>query len=384
MRKNNLKKVGILTLAISLFATTSLVFADEIPCKECKNKPMTVATTVDTKSHYKDMSDTHWANKYVNYCASKGMIDGYPDGTFRPNEMVGMEEFVKMVVAYKYGNLPAQKGEKWYMPYVNKGVETKILIETDNEQNYELKYLRCPCFDPSNSETNMSKVGAMQIINNMLNLDGDTAIISKVNNNDMARKIAETFKNSREIMDWGENPRIESMQVVASGIISGNEKKELIVGDFTRAECAAILARYADKDLRKPYIKDVDTLSKADYVNGHKVLKRGKFADLGVTKDQYRADIKNSPFFHYSDEYILLDKADFIEKAIVSKVPNENDYFLFIGDKATILNDGTVEDMSITFKTMDKAKYLILFDDNYNLIIENPAKEVFTKFGLIK
>lgn len=381
MRKNNLKKVGILTLAISLFATTSLVFADEIPCKECKNKPMTVATTVDTKSHYKDMNDTHWANKYVNYCASKGMIDGYPDGTFRPNEMVGMEEFVKMVVAYKYGNLPAQKGEKWYMPYVNKGVETGILVDKNLKQDKILEKLRCPCFDSNSKETNLGKLGAMKIINNLLHLDGDTEIINKVNA-DLARKIAETFqthsmkaRKSSNIMDWNENVRIEAMQVVASGIISGNEKKELILGDFTRAECAAILARYADKDLRKPYIKDVDTLAKLDMFKGYKVLRR---------------EIINGK------EEAILNKADFLDSFEVEKdIENSKVFNIFSKFnqewqyQAYVDENGIYHSSSmgwyVNTENMNNVKYMMLSrNGNEHVFIENPAKEVFTKFGLIK
>ena len=35
---------------------------------------------------FPDVSDTHWAAKQINELSERGIIVGYPDGTFQPDE----------------------------------------------------------------------------------------------------------------------------------------------------------------------------------------------------------------------------------------------------------------------------------------------------------
>lgn len=49
------------------------------------------------KSNFSDMSG-HWADPYVAYAASLGFISGYTDGTFRPNTTVSYDQAITMVV----------------------------------------------------------------------------------------------------------------------------------------------------------------------------------------------------------------------------------------------------------------------------------------------
>ncbi len=39
----------------------------------------------------------HWANKYINSAAQKGWVNGYPDGTFKPDQAITRAEFVTLV-----------------------------------------------------------------------------------------------------------------------------------------------------------------------------------------------------------------------------------------------------------------------------------------------
>ena len=49
------------------------------------------------KSNFSDMAG-HWADAYVAYAASLGFISGYGDGTFRPNQPVTYDQAITMVV----------------------------------------------------------------------------------------------------------------------------------------------------------------------------------------------------------------------------------------------------------------------------------------------
>lgn len=39
----------------------------------------------------------HWAEKYINSAAAKGWVEGYPDGTFKPDDYITRAEFVTLV-----------------------------------------------------------------------------------------------------------------------------------------------------------------------------------------------------------------------------------------------------------------------------------------------
>ena len=49
-------------------------------------------------SSFKDMAG-HWSDKYVAYAVSLGIINGYPDGTFKADNTVTYDEAAKMLVA---------------------------------------------------------------------------------------------------------------------------------------------------------------------------------------------------------------------------------------------------------------------------------------------
>ncbi len=63
------------------------------PTGEIINEP------VDEKvTSFNDVSSSHWANEYINELIKLGVLNGYDDGSFRPNNNVTREEFVKIIV----------------------------------------------------------------------------------------------------------------------------------------------------------------------------------------------------------------------------------------------------------------------------------------------
>ncbi|MBO7209255.1 MAG: S-layer homology domain-containing protein [Clostridia bacterium] len=47
---------------------------------------------------FPDVAADHWANGYINVASKRGIVNGYEDGTFRPENNVTFEEAVKMLV----------------------------------------------------------------------------------------------------------------------------------------------------------------------------------------------------------------------------------------------------------------------------------------------
>lgn len=48
----------------------------------------------------------------------KGIIDGYPDGLFRPGKTINMAEMLKMIIQTFAEAAPDKKGDEWYMQYL--------------------------------------------------------------------------------------------------------------------------------------------------------------------------------------------------------------------------------------------------------------------------
>jgi len=76
-------------------------------------------------SSFSDMGG-HWSNPYVAYATSLGIIDGYPDGTFRPDNPVSYDEAAKMLVA-ALGYTPDSLQGTWPANYVVKARSLGIL-----------------------------------------------------------------------------------------------------------------------------------------------------------------------------------------------------------------------------------------------------------------
>ena len=50
-------------------------------------------------SPYPDVPQSHWASGYVEAAVSRGLVSGFSDGTFRPNQEIKLAEAVSMVLA---------------------------------------------------------------------------------------------------------------------------------------------------------------------------------------------------------------------------------------------------------------------------------------------
>ena len=88
---------------------------------------------------FSDVPLTHWAVEHIYEAQSKGIVNGYPDGTFAPEANVAVGEFIKMVAVtyykdYKY-TAPTD-GSHWAMPYVN-SLHRVVL----NKDNYDYETL---------------------------------------------------------------------------------------------------------------------------------------------------------------------------------------------------------------------------------------------------
>jgi hypothetical protein len=63
-----------------------------------KSEPVAATPNAGTVTPFSDLSPDHWAYSYIESLVGKGIINGYPDGSFRPQNTVTRAEFAKMIV----------------------------------------------------------------------------------------------------------------------------------------------------------------------------------------------------------------------------------------------------------------------------------------------
>lgn len=92
---------------------TRAEFAKLIAVKLAGNVALT-----ETTAQFPDVAQDYWANPYIAFAVKQGIINGNPDGTFRPFNPVTYGEAIKMIVCAKgYGSLYTPS-EPWFAGYI--------------------------------------------------------------------------------------------------------------------------------------------------------------------------------------------------------------------------------------------------------------------------
>lgn len=86
----------------------------------------TFANTENT-SAFTDVSASHWAQKFINPLKESDIIGGYPDGSFKPDVNVRIDEFIAMTVK-ALGYQLVSEDDYWAMPYIEKAIELRLFL----------------------------------------------------------------------------------------------------------------------------------------------------------------------------------------------------------------------------------------------------------------
>ena len=89
---------------------------------------------------FSDVPDTHWAKSYIEQMQGSNIINGYEDGTFKPEKEVKVGEFIKMATLCVWNvqpddNLPF--GDHWVTPYAKVANHFLIVADIYTYDDYE-------------------------------------------------------------------------------------------------------------------------------------------------------------------------------------------------------------------------------------------------------
>ena len=172
----------------------------------------------------------HWGEDSINYLVEKGAIDGFGDGTFKPNDNLTRGQAAKILA--KTIDLTIDKNAKasfadtkdhWSSPYVAAIQEQKPGVINGHDAD---------TFDP-NDTIKRQELAKMIVAAYDLKLNENADV---------------TFSDASSFPDWAE----ESIEILSSlGVVEGTDGKFNPADNVTRAETAAFVHRTEVKDERK-------------------------------------------------------------------------------------------------------------------------------------
>lgn len=159
---------------------------------------------------------THWANKEITTLLKDNIVQGYADGSFKPNKNVSVSEFLKMIVEMADYKL-ITKGNQWPDWYIETAIENS-LIKKEDFADYSKP---------------ITRIEASKIIANYIKLDDVTK------NNNTFKDLENETKETREIV----------LKLAKLGVINGYTDNTFKGNNLvTRAEaCKIILNSYKAK-----------------------------------------------------------------------------------------------------------------------------------------
>lgn len=119
----NFKKLIVCLTAIALLVSlTNTVFADPVDY----GQEWEGAELSNPQVSFSDVPTNHWAYKYIAEMVNRKVIDGYPDGKFRPNNTISRAEFAKIMVTasgiqaqkVNYSSFSDVATSNWASPFV--------------------------------------------------------------------------------------------------------------------------------------------------------------------------------------------------------------------------------------------------------------------------
>lgn len=295
-----------------------------------------------------DVPSNAWYKSSLQTLVNKKGIQGYEDGTFRPDIKMKQGEFIKMVVATINDELPIAQGEHWAMNYIREAEKLGYIDSGDCKT--------CTLDNPIN-RYQMAKI-LVRVV----------------------EKQGETFESDLDkykllIKDFNKVPeeyKTYVLKAYSRGLLTGYEDNSF-KGDreLNRAEATTVVVRIFDKTEREePSLDDVkpveEVISNVEEVNESGIF---NITHVKILKENpYKMDISEGKtslaIRTYSDEVGVLALIKDGEVVESTQHVSGKDYVAHV--------------LEVSKSKEDLAKYdyiaMYRFRDNVMILIPNPFK----------
>jgi hypothetical protein len=218
----------VLSVSFSSFAEENEIWNMVKPLQD-KLAALEDSSIDNALSLYGDM-DSHWSRREVGMISCIGIVVGY-DGNFHPNDLVQVDQYIKMVVK-SMGYAPSEETKYWAQNYIDIALEQK-LISKDEFPDYKRP---------------ITREEATRIIVKATLLKEDFPYNDPYNSPD--NLVRSKIKDYSDIKDINKQFVLQSYEI---GLIRGSGGYFKPAGTLTRAEAATIVIRYLDDVSRVPF-----------------------------------------------------------------------------------------------------------------------------------
>lgn len=193
---------------------------------------------LNSYAKFDDVSLNHWAYSSIQKMEEKELINGFPDGSFRPNNSVSRAEYAKMLTtvfgftvrtAEEYSNVlqyvPDSNPDSWYYPYICAALPCMFAKQTG--------------FNPDGEMTREDAAHSLSVLYGYIEPLGDTITASNVSSNVLTK-----FSDSAQITDGKKDSVALAVQ---NGLMQGKDNGKFDPkGPLTRAEICVLFMRAMD------------------------------------------------------------------------------------------------------------------------------------------
>lgn len=201
---------------------------------------------------YPDVDESHWAYPQINILTEKGVIVGYPDGTFKPDENVTRAEFAAMAI-----RALGQEHTKVVQPVHFTDIDESHWAYSDIQKALYFDLVSCDkngeLFRPDDS---VSRAESLTVAVNALTTETITMAKAK-------EVLEKKYIDTHSIPEWFTIPAGKAEILGMIVVIPSAKETELAANrPATRAEVAAILFNMMEQAKLNPNAKLAEAMRK--------------------------------------------------------------------------------------------------------------------------
>lgn len=186
--------------------------------------------TGNSKVEFLDVKKEEWFYKDIMELTKRGLIAGYSNQTFKPNDKIRVDEFIKILISALNKDVKPTQNGYWATSYIEKAEEQGI-IDREEFMNY--------------SNITRGEMAKMIVRAAEQSKDINIALNAPDNYKDYSTLIADFHTLSPQEKEF-------TLKIYTSGIITGFSDGSFgYHKEATRAEASAIMMRFLEKDRRK-------------------------------------------------------------------------------------------------------------------------------------
>jgi hypothetical protein len=266
-------KKQMLAAGLAIF----LAFSSNSIAMEKQQEPVKIMVEgegIDVTQKFSDLKKTDWCIDTITTLTDKKIINGFQDGTFRPNTTIQVDQFIKMVIiALGYTNIEKIEGY-WATPYIEKAIQIGI-VEQGQFSNYKRPILR-------------DEIAEMLV-----------KALDEEDRNKKVNEIEKFYLLDIDKIDKDKEPYVTKAFLL--GLIGGYPDRTFRAKEkATRAETCTLLCRFLNK---------VERLNVSElFTNYNELPKHPKFNQKRIltAEDDYRYfTFKDLPIKFGDDQYLF-------------------------------------------------------------------------------